>query len=153
MSAIGVVSLGGWSCGQNPYPSPDATNGAPAPRGARRELLVLTAGPVRYFYGRHPIGSAGGRARRPYRVWRAGFARPMCGTPRRDALAGGAGGLFRERGGADQNREGSVGREPARSACWHGCGLSRPAGQEMTFELVPGMAFEDLGHPGRVELL
>jgi hypothetical protein len=37
-------------------PSPDATNGAPAPRGARREVLVLTAGPVRYFCWRHPIG-------------------------------------------------------------------------------------------------
>ena len=27
-----------------------------APRGVRRGLLVLTAGPVRYFYGRYPTG-------------------------------------------------------------------------------------------------
>jgi hypothetical protein len=27
-----------------------------APRGERSGLLVLTAGPVRYFYGRHPTG-------------------------------------------------------------------------------------------------
>ena len=27
-----------------------------APRGERRRLLVLTAGPVRYFYGRYPTG-------------------------------------------------------------------------------------------------
>jgi hypothetical protein len=38
-------------------PSPDATDGATAPRGARRGLLVLTAGPVRYFYGRYPADS------------------------------------------------------------------------------------------------
>jgi hypothetical protein len=29
----------------------------PAPRGARRGLLVLTAGPARYSYGRYPTGS------------------------------------------------------------------------------------------------
>jgi hypothetical protein len=28
----------------------------PAPRGERPGLLVLTAGPVPYFYGRHPTG-------------------------------------------------------------------------------------------------
>jgi hypothetical protein len=28
----------------------------PAPRGVRRGLLVLTAGPVPYFFGRHPTG-------------------------------------------------------------------------------------------------
>jgi hypothetical protein len=57
-------------------PSPDATDGAnPAPRGGRRGLLVLTAGPVRYFYGRCPTGPvaasqsddrAGGSAPHPF---------------------------------------------------------------------------------------
>lgn len=37
-------------------PSPKATDGAVASRGVGLGLLVLTAGPVQYFYRRYPTG-------------------------------------------------------------------------------------------------
>ncbi len=43
-----------WPCGQDSQPKPGCHQRRnPAPRGERRELLVLTAGPVQY-YGRYP---------------------------------------------------------------------------------------------------
>jgi hypothetical protein len=49
-AAIGVVSVGGWPCGQDSQPNPRRY----APRGERRGLLVLTAGPVPDSYGVTP---------------------------------------------------------------------------------------------------
>ena len=39
-------------------PDPIATNGAPAPQGGRSGVLVLTAGPVPYFYSTSSLGNA-----------------------------------------------------------------------------------------------
>jgi hypothetical protein len=51
-------------------PSPNATDGAiPAPRGERRGLPVLTAGPVPDSYRPYPTGSVV----RPNLVERSGF--------------------------------------------------------------------------------
>ena len=44
-----------WPCGQDSQPKPGCHQRRnPAPRGERRGLLVLTAGPVQPFYRRYP---------------------------------------------------------------------------------------------------
>jgi hypothetical protein len=68
-SAIGVVCVGGWPCGQESRPQPECRQRRDsAPRGGRCGLLVLTAGPV-------GVTSTGRTRRwwsRPYYVERSG---------------------------------------------------------------------------------
>jgi hypothetical protein len=72
--AIGVQSNTSWPCGQNSQPKPEYHRRRdPAPRGERPRLLVLTAAPVPYFYGRHSTGLvAAPRSDRPL-----GGSRPL----------------------------------------------------------------------------
>jgi hypothetical protein len=52
-----TVGVGAGPAARILSPSSNATNGGNfAPRGGRRGLLVLTAGPECLFYGRYPTG-------------------------------------------------------------------------------------------------
>ena len=80
-------SIGGaWPCGQNSQPKPDChQRHRLVPRGGRRGLLVLSAGPLAYPYGathRQVVASSLDSARVPFRGTNRGlegFGKPDTG--------------------------------------------------------------------------